>query len=56
MFKKIKRYIAHKRTQRRLKKLRQQGTLDAFKNSLMAALEAQFGAQKVGVTDEEENQ
>ena len=56
MFKKIKRYIAHKRIQKRLKKLRQQGTLDALKNSLMAALEAQYGTQKVGVNNEEENQ
>ena len=56
MFKKIKRYIAHKRTQKQLKKLRQQGTLDALKNSLIAALEAQYGAQKVGANNEEKNQ
>ena len=56
MFKKIKRYISQKRTQRRLKKLRQQGTLDALKNSIISALEAQYGTQKVGVNNEEENQ
>ena len=56
MFKKIKRYISQKRTQKRLKKLRQQGTLDALKNSIISALESQFNVQKGGVTDEEENQ
>ena len=56
MFNKIKRYISHKRTQKRLKKLRQQGTLDSLKNSIIAAIEAQYGAQKVGATNEEEKQ
>lgn len=52
MLKKIRQYLAVKRTQRRLKKLRKDGTLERLQKSLMDALDNLPNLYKGGGDDE----